>query len=129
MLKCNFENFETQKQQTFMEIWWIATFPQNCKLIHLIVLRKQGYGLRTYKGRHKTDARSTTKALLTYQLDDVFYLRRVTICWGIPSSMGLPTFFFLLLLLPFPPPDMAFSDTKHNEGNLALTWYLRKTFL
>ena len=34
--------------------------------------------------------------------------------------MGLPTIFFLL----FPPPNMAFSETKHNEGNLALTWYL-----
>ena len=49
--------------------------------------------------------------------------------WGIPSSDGIPNgvadFFFLLL----PPPKMAFPEAKRNEGNLALTWYFRKSFL
>ena len=44
------------------------------------------------------------------------------------SPMGLQTFFFFLGFL-FPPPNIAFSEAKHNEGNLALTWYFRKTFL
>ncbi len=38
------------------------------------------------------------------------------------SPMRLMTFFFLL-----PPPNMAFSEVKHNEGNLILTWYFRET--
>ncbi len=49
--------------------------------------------------------------------------------WGIPSSDGIPYgladfffFFFLLLLLLLPPLNMAFSEAKHNEGNLVLTW-------
>ncbi len=42
------------------------------------------------------------------------------------SPMGLPTFFFFFLL---PPPNMPFPEAKQNEGNLALTWYFRKTFL
>ena len=40
---------------------------------------------------------------------------------------GCRLFFFLLFLLP--PPNMAFPEAKHNEGNLVLTWYFRKTFL
>ncbi len=41
-------------------------------------------------------------------------------------------FFFLLLLLLLgflPPPNMAFSEAKHNEGNLVLIWYFRQSFL
>ncbi len=34
------------------------------------------------------------------------------------SPMGLPIFFLLFL----PLPNMTFSEAKHNEGNLVLTW-------
>ncbi len=52
--------------------------------------------------------------------------------WGIPSRnripYGLTDFFFLRGFL-LPPPNMVFSEAKHNEGNLVLTGYFRKTFL
>ncbi len=40
------------------------------------------------------------------------------------SSYGVTDFFFLLLL----PKKIAFTEGKHNERNLALSWYFRKTF-
>ncbi len=51
--------------------------------------------------------------------------------WGIPSPDGIPLwgyqlFFFLGAL---PPPKMAVPEGKDSEGNLALAWYLMKTFL
>ncbi len=56
----------------------------------------------------------------------------VTPDWGISSSdgiyIGVADFFFFFLLL-LPPPKMAFPEAKHNEGNLLLTWYFRKSFL
>ncbi len=50
-----------------------------------------------------------------------------TLNWVSRPLTGSPMACQLFFLL-FPPPNMAFSETKHNEGNLALIWYFRRTF-
>ena len=58
-------------------------------------------------------------SMISYYLCD-----EVDIYCGIPSPHGIPLLWGYDFSLLLPPPKMAFPEGKHNEGKLALAWYL-----